>query len=55
MEHYELKSFSIFPNPIIDYLNIISSENDHKFNYYIFDINGKIIKQGNVLQIIKYI
>lgn len=46
MEYYEIKSYSIFPNPVSNFLNIISSENDHKFNYYIFDINGKVIKQA---------
>ena len=43
-----MKSYSILPNPVIDYLNIINSENDQKFLYYIIDTNGKVVKQGNV-------
>ena len=46
-DDYEIKSYSILPNPVIDYLHIINSENDHKFLYNIIDINGKIVKQGN--------
>ena len=47
VEDYELKRFSISPNPVNDLLTIISSEKENNFIYYIFDINGKIIKQGN--------
>ena len=38
-----LNDFDVFPNPTIDYLNIISQWNVSNYHLDIFDINGKLI------------
>lgn len=48
-EEVVLSSFptlSLFPNPVVDYFTI-SSDNDERFAYEIFNAQGQKVKQGN--------
>ena len=46
---FEENGFVIFPNPVVDFLNISRSDlNIKNQNYYILNINGEIIKNGTV-------
>jgi len=38
-----LDNFIVYPNPVINYLNIISQWNISNYHIDIFDINGKLI------------
>ncbi len=40
--------FVIYPNPFINFLNVSENNATKNPNYYIFNINGKIIKNGTV-------
>jgi len=44
------KSFSVYPNPTSDYLNILSSELEGEFEIDILDLSGKLLfsKQGRL-------
>lgn len=47
-EHVEV-SIIAYPNPVSDYLILITSENIFKrLSYKLFDINGKLVLQGDV-------
>jgi len=37
------KSFSVYPNPTSDYLNILSSELEGEFEIDILDLSGKLL------------
>lgn len=39
---------NVYPNPAIDHLNVSLSEIYNQLNYYLYDINGKIIKQAKI-------
>lgn len=45
---FQENGFIIFPNPVIDFLNISDDLNIKNQNYYILNINGEIIKNGTV-------
>lgn len=40
---YSKKSFSVYPNPTSDYLNILSSEIEGEFEIDILDLSGKLL------------
>jgi hypothetical protein len=40
--------FIVFPNPVVDFLNITDSYYLKNQNYYILNINGEVIKNGTV-------
>jgi hypothetical protein len=39
---------NVFPNPAIDHLNVALSKTYNQLHYYLYDINGKIIKQEKI-------
>ena len=45
---FQENGFIIFPNPVVDFLNISDDLNIKNQNYYILNINGEIIKNGTV-------
>ena len=45
--HFEKNGFIVFPNPVVDFLNITDGFYKNK-NYYILNINGEVIKNGTV-------
>ena len=45
---FQENGFVIFPNPVVDFLNISDDLNIKNKNYYILNINGEIIKNGTV-------
>jgi len=45
---FQKNDFIIFPNPVVDFLNISDSYSIKNQNYYILNINGKIIKNGTL-------
>lgn len=44
--------FSAYPNPANEYLNLTvdvsALQSKHKMNYMLYDINGKLLKNGNI-------
>jgi hypothetical protein len=53
---YENIEINIYPNPIIDYLNIeISNSNLKQYNISLFDLNGKLISEMNNISLINKI
>ena len=45
---FEKNDFIVFPNPVVDFLNITDSYYLKNQNYYILNINGEVIKNGTV-------
>lgn len=45
---FEKNDFIIYPNPVVDFLNILDRFNIKNQNYCILNINGEIIKNGNL-------
>ncbi|MCH1612242.1 MAG: T9SS type A sorting domain-containing protein, partial [Flavobacteriales bacterium] len=45
---FEKNGFNVFPNPVVDFLNITDDYNVKNQNYYIHNINGEVIKNGSV-------
>ncbi|TKS55408.1 T9SS type A sorting domain-containing protein, partial [Mesohalobacter halotolerans] len=42
-------SLSVFPNPTVNHLNLqISDYNQEKLSYFLFDLQGKLIKDGKI-------
>jgi hypothetical protein len=42
-------SLSVFPNPTVNHLNLqISDYNQEKLSYFLFDLQGKLIKNGKI-------
>lgn len=39
----EDESLVVYPNPVHDYLNLVS---DREFEFALFDLNGKLIQEG---------
>ena len=45
---FEKNDFIIYPNPVVDFLNILDRFNIKNQSYCILNINGEIIKNGNL-------
>lgn len=44
----KLSLIKVFPNPVEDLLNV-KIENNQKFEFSLFDVQGKLIQKGNLL------
>ena len=42
-----VKSFSIYPNPSHDVVNILLKNASQKADYKLFDASGRLVKEGN--------
>jgi hypothetical protein len=38
----------IYPNPAVDYLNVVISDIDKANNYFMYDMSGKLIRQERI-------
>ena len=38
----------IYPNPAVDYLNVVVSDIDKANNYFMYDMSGKLIRQERI-------
>ena len=38
----------IYPNPAVDYLNVVVSDIDKANNYFMYDMTGKLIRQARI-------
>ena len=46
VEDYDLDiDIMIYPNPAVDYLNVMVSDIDKANNYFMYDMSGKLIRQ----------
>jgi hypothetical protein len=43
-----LENLKVYPNPADDFLNVELPSNFDKVSYRILDVNGKLVKQGNL-------
>ena len=49
VEDYDLDiDIMIYPNPAVDYLNVVVSDIDKANNYFMYDMSGKLIRQERI-------
>ena len=49
VENHDLDiDIMIYPNPAIDYLNVMISDIDKANNYFMYDMSGKLIRQERI-------
>ena len=49
VENHDLNiDIMIYPNPAVDYLNVVISDIDKANNYFMYDMSGKLIRQERI-------